>query len=337
MTKFLGAPFKRGAMVTPFFSVVIPTYNRSGLLKEAVHSIMDQSFEDFELLIVDDHSSDDTKNVVASFKDSRIKYISNDRTKGGAGTRNAGIFRAKGRWVAFLDDDDVWLSNKLELQYKKIQEVDSVVGLVYSGSAGYDFAGKRVISEHIPEKEGWIQEDLLYKNYIGTFSRVVIRADILKKVGGLDERFEAAQDWELCVRLAGTCKIAFIKEILTYSRFSNKDRITLNPEKKLKSALLFWQKYEHLIKGNFRLRYHAATQVFVLAFKQRDMGHIIRVLPWTFAGLFFDIENVSLVFGTIYYQFIRNPPPSAFRIFSRKNRIRHSHLYLGEVDTGELK
>ena len=224
MTKFLGAPFKRGAMITPFFSVVIPTYNRSELLKEAVHSIMDQSFEDFELLIVDDHSTDDTKNVVASFKDSRIKYIVNDRTKGGAGTRNAGIFRAKGHWVAFLDDDDVWLPNKLELQYKKIQEVDSAVGLIYSGSAAYDFTKMRVMSVCLPEKEGWVQKDLLYKNYVGTFSRVTIRADLLKKHGGLDERFEAVQDWELCVRIAGTCKIAFIKEILTYSRFSNKDR-----------------------------------------------------------------------------------------------------------------
>lgn len=295
-------------MVTPFFSVVIPTYNRSGLLKEAVHSIMDQSFEDFELLIVDDHSTDNTKNVVASFQDTRIKYIVNDRTKGGAGTRNAGIFRAKGDWVAFLDDDDVWLPNKLESEYKKIQEVDSAVGLVYSGSATYDFSKKRQLTVHVPEKEGWIQKDLLYKNYIGTFSRVSIQSDLLKKIGGLDERFESLQDRELFVRIASISKVVFIKKTLVYMRTSNTDRITTNHTKRLNGILLFYEKYKHLMNENRRLRHRSASLVFLFAFQQRNRKQILSALPWTVAGLFIDIPNLIWVSRMIYYHFRTRAP-----------------------------
>ena len=149
-------------MNKPFFTVVIPTYNRAELLKEAIQSVFDQTFENFELIVIDDHSTDKTKDVVSSFHDSRIKYILNDHAKGGAGTRNAGIFRAKGEWIAFLDDDDIWLPKKLELQYKKIQEIDCTVGLIYTGYAVYDFDKKREILVAIPKKDGSIQNDLLY-------------------------------------------------------------------------------------------------------------------------------------------------------------------------------
>ncbi|MFQ5769234.1 MAG: glycosyltransferase family 2 protein, partial [bacterium] len=147
-------------MKSPFFTVVIPTHNRAELLKEAIQSVLAQTFSDFELIVVDDHSTDNTRDVIASFRDSRIKYVLNDRTTGGAGTRNAGIFRAQGEWVAFLDDDDVWLPQKLALQYNKIQDVDDSVGLVYCGYATYDFDEKRDIFQYCPQKAGWIQNEL---------------------------------------------------------------------------------------------------------------------------------------------------------------------------------
>ena len=101
-------------MELPFFTVVIPTYNRSKLLKGAIQSVLKQTYENFELIVVDDASTDNTKNIVKSFYDNRIRYMMNYHAKGGAGARNAGIFIAKGKWVAFLDDDDIWLPEKLE-------------------------------------------------------------------------------------------------------------------------------------------------------------------------------------------------------------------------------
>ena len=91
---------------SPTFSVVIPTHNRAEMLREAIQSVLDQTFTDFELLVVDYHSSDNTAEVVASVADPRIIYLINDHARGGAGTRNAGTFRAKGEWVAFLDSDE---------------------------------------------------------------------------------------------------------------------------------------------------------------------------------------------------------------------------------------
>jgi glycosyltransferase involved in cell wall biosynthesis len=276
---------------TPFFSVIIPTRNRSKLLKESINSVLSQTFKDFEVIAVDDHSIDDTEDVVNSFQDPRVKYIINDRKSGGAGARNAGIFKAKGNWVAFLDDDDVWLPQKLELKFWKIKELDELVGLIYAGFARYDFDNKKVISIYMPQEEGWIQKDLLYKNCIGTLSTVAIRRDLLKKVGGLDERFEALQDRELYVRIAALTKVAFIKQVLVYYRLSSNDRISLNFENKLNGNLLFWKKYKKLINRSPKLCHRAASSVFIYAFLQRKWKIIFHSIPWTLGGIFFDIKN----------------------------------------------
>lgn len=287
-------------MAKPFFTVVIPTHNRSALLQEAIQSVLGQTFETFELIVVDDHSSDDTSEVVRSIQDNRIKYIVNNRSKGGAGARNSGIFQAKGIWVAFLDDDDVWLPNKLESDYKKIQQVDYSVGLVYSGSEAYDFTKMRGSPTLVPTIEGWVQKDLLYKNYVGTFSRVAIRTDLLKSIGGLDERFVSLQDRELFVRIAGISKVAFTNETLVRMRTSNADRITMNYRKRLIGSIMFSEKYKDLINDNPLLRHRSASLVFVFALKQRNVKQLLSALPWTFAGLFVDIRNIIWVSRTIY-------------------------------------
>jgi glycosyltransferase involved in cell wall biosynthesis len=286
-------------MQSPFFSIIIPTHNRSQLLGEAIRSVLTQTFEDFELIVVDDHSIDNTREVVTSFSDHRISYKLNDRSRGGAGARNAGILRAEGKWVAFLDDDDIWLPKKLESVYKKIQHADCTVGVVYSGSAVYDFVKKRRVIVKIPEKEGWIQSDQLYKNYIDTFSRVVIRNDVLRSVGGLDERFESLQDAELYIRLTSICKVLAVKEILTYTRDSNRDRITYDLRKKLDGNLLIQEKYEYLTRKNPCLRHRAASRVFVFAAATGSIGELFRALPWTFAGLIYDNSNFVWTFKTL--------------------------------------
>ena len=293
-------------MKIPFFTIVIPTFNRAVLLREAMQSVLAQTFKDFELIIVDDHSTDDTTNVVTSFHDSRIKYVLNDHNKGGSGARNVGIFRAKGDWIAFLDDDDIWLPKKLELQYEKIQSVDNTVGLIYTGFAFYDFDKDQEISIYTPKKAGWIKYDLLYCNCIGTFSTVAIRGNFLKKIGGLDERFEAMQDVELYVRITNISKVVFIKDMLAYLRDSRKNRISLNPQKKLRSILLFSRKYKKYIDGKPRLRHRVASQIFLFAFQQGDSRYIFSALPWTLAGIFVDIPNIIWLFRKLRSSIYRN-------------------------------
>lgn len=278
-------------MKKPFFSVIIPTYNRANLLSEAIQSVLNQTFSDYELIVVDDHSTDNTKSIVNSFSDKRIIYILNDRSGGGAGARNTGIFRARGEWIAFLDDDDVWLPEKLELLFKKIQEIDNEIGLIYNGFANYNFEKKKEISVIVPHKKGWIQKDILYTNYIGTFSAVSTKTALLKKIGGLDEQFTAMQDMELYVRIAGLAKIDFIKEKLSYIRQNNPDRISLNNNKKLNSSLLFYQKHRDLIKKSPRIRHRIESLIFINALRLKNLPNIYKYFLWTVAGIFFDTYN----------------------------------------------
>jgi glycosyltransferase involved in cell wall biosynthesis len=292
-------------MKTPFFTVVIPTYNRQQLVREAIQSVLDQTFQDFELIVVDDHSTDQTRKVVGSFSDSRIDFILNNRGRGGAGTRNAGIFRARGEWIAFLDDDDVWHSNKLSLLYDKIVKLGETAGLIYTGYATYDFKNNVEIEAHLPEREGWIQNDILYKNYIGTFSAVAIRTDLLRKVGGLDEEFSALQDVELYARVTRLTKVAFIKEILSRIRLSNQDRITLALEKKLESTILLWEKNRQLINRNIKLLQRAASRVLLYAIQTGEIAMIMKSLPLALMGLFVDIGNVYYTCRKILYFYYR--------------------------------
>ena len=97
-------------------SVIIPTYNRVNLLNRAINSVLRQTFSDFEVIVVDDSSEDDTKAVVETLKDPRIRYICHDENRGAAAARNTGIRVSRGEHIAFLDSDDEWLSKKLELQ-----------------------------------------------------------------------------------------------------------------------------------------------------------------------------------------------------------------------------
>jgi glycosyltransferase involved in cell wall biosynthesis len=310
----------------PFFSVIIPTYNRAEFLKEAIESVLCQTLQDFEVIIIDDHSGDDTKEVVTSFRDERIIYILNDRGRGGAGTRNAGIGRARGEWVAFLDDDDVWLPEKLDILYKKVQEVDQSVGLIYTGYAVYDFDKKVERNLFIPQKEGSMYKDLLYNNYIGALSSVAIRRDLLRIVGGFDQEFPGMQDVDLYVRIANISKVAFIKEKLVYMRRSNTDRISLDLQKKLKSSLLFWSKYKKIINKDLRLRQSAASRVFSYAIRQGNMKEALRNLPLTLSGLVLDISNFYAMWRRIlsffYYKIVS--AYSRYGILSYKKDIKSS-------------
>jgi glycosyltransferase involved in cell wall biosynthesis len=250
---------------SPFFSVIIPTHNRAGLLEQALQSVLEQTFTDFEVIVVDDHSTDDTQARLARYDDPRLTYFLNDHSRGGAGARNAGIARAKGQWIAFLDDDDVWLPQKLERQHQKIVTVSAEVGLVYTGYATYDFQRDRILAEFQPQKAGWILDDLLYENCITGFCGVVIRADLLKAVGGLDELLPSRQDIDLYVQIAQRAAIAYVAETLFYIRKGHAERVSINWENKLAGHRLFKEKYAHLIQPQPRLRHRIDSRIVIYA------------------------------------------------------------------------
>lgn len=277
---------------TPFFTVIIPTYNRAEFLGEAIKSVLSQTFQDFELIIVDDRSTESMQKVVDLYKDDRIAFMINSRSKGPAGARNSGMLEAKGKWIAFLDDDDVWLPQKLDLLYRKIRKADSETGLIYTGHSSFDFNKKQIITTYVPEKKGWIQQDLLYSNYIGTTSVVSIRSDIVRNVGYMDEEMFLFEDGEYYVRIAGLYKVDFVKEPLTYYRKFNNDKLSDNTINALNAYLLFNKKHHTLIVRRPRIRHRISSLIFICAFKLKRWGIVYEVLPWTAAGILYDFRNL---------------------------------------------
>ena len=186
----------------PKVSVIIPTYNRSNFLRAAVQSVLNQTFTDFDIVIVDDASEDDTQAVVASFSDDRIKCIRHPLNRQIAATRNTGMVNSGGEYIAFLDDDDQWLPEKLAKQVAILDGSASSVGAVYTAFDQVDVATKDVLRTIRPGKRGHILHELCIRNWIGTASTVCLRRRCLDEVGLFDESVAFGEEYDMWIRLA---------------------------------------------------------------------------------------------------------------------------------------
>ena len=176
-------------------SVITSTYNRSKSLLKAIKSVQKQTFEDWELIIVDDFSQDDTEQVVKSIKDDRIKYIRLGKNVGNdTCPKNKGILASKGEYIAFLDDDNTWRPDHLQALFNIIEreDVDGVYGDRYLHSTD-GTSGIGIHAEFDPML-------IMAKNYIDT-SDILLKRDVLFDLGGFDESFKKYIDWNLWVRL----------------------------------------------------------------------------------------------------------------------------------------
>lgn len=217
----------------PTVSVIIPTYNRAHLISRAIQSVLKQTYKDFEVIVIDDGSTDNTEYIIKQFqdKDNRIRYIKHKKNKGGSAARNAGIKLSKGDYIAFQDSDDEWLSEKLEKQMKFFEGAPSNVGVVYSGFWRIEGDTKNYIpSSQVTEKEGNVHKELLKGNFVTTQS-IVIRKECFEKAGMFDESLPRLQDWDLVLRLSKYYEFKCIDEPLVFSYFtpvsisSNKDAL----------------------------------------------------------------------------------------------------------------
>ncbi|WP_234571716.1 glycosyltransferase family 2 protein [Rhodohalobacter sp. 614A] len=245
-------------------SVIIPTYNRAHLITEAIDSVLSQTYNNFELLVVDDYSTDNTEKVIKSYNDSRIHYLANTRKKGAQGARNTGLFAAKGEWVAMLDSDDIWLPEKLEKQidYLLKKTKQKIVG-IGCGFASYDFKNNRIVSKRIPSKVAFSRKDLLYENCIGGFSVFIFKKKAAFRFNGFDEEFTARQDLDFYISLTDIGQIEMVKDVLVLYRFDNKNRITTDFSSHISSLILFKKKYADEINNDERLKNRIHSRLFL--------------------------------------------------------------------------
>lgn len=239
----------------PLISCVVPTHNRVVKLIRAIESILAQTYTNFEILIVNDQSVDNTEETVKLMAehDPRIKYLYNLK-KGANNARNFGIQNSKGQYIAFLDDDDIWLSTKLEKQLKIMQSLDSKYGVVYCTYARIDSEGK-IIKRHpgrfSAPKNGDILNHLLKRNSIGT-PTLLVKKEVFEKCGMFDPKYRSFQDWEFLTRVACDYYFFYVKEILVNVYESN-DSITRDKKGRVNTRYMHLMQFMYLYETRPRL------------------------------------------------------------------------------------
>lgn len=204
---------------TPFVSVVIPVYNREETIGRAVRSVLDQSYRNFELIIVDDCSRDRSLQVIQEFQDERIKVISLQQNCGANAARNRGIMESQGQYVAFQDSDDEWDKDKLQLQMKDMLNRDLTVS--FCAHCVIEGISRMIIPKDYENREKYeigLIDVLTERNVVST-QTLIIRKDIFEKIGCFDEDMPRLQDYEFVIRLAQTEKIGYVaKPLVTVYR-----------------------------------------------------------------------------------------------------------------------
>lgn len=202
-------------MMPPIFSVVIPTYNNSQMLKAALASVLQQSFQDYEIIVIDDGSTDGTRGVMESFKDSRLRYYFQDNSGLPAIARNNGIKYSKGRYAAFLDGDDIWYPEKLKKCYEIFEQHPEACLVCHNElirDKSGDIKGYSSYGPYAPE----MFRRLLYKGNCLSPSATVVKRNALFDVGLFNERrdFFAVEDYDLWLKLSQKYNFYFLNEIL---------------------------------------------------------------------------------------------------------------------------
>lgn len=204
-------------------SVIVPTYNRPEVLPRAIDSILNQTFGDFDVHIIDGGSTDDTRDVVEQYADDRVIYHRQDNDKGLSGARNIGLRFARGELIGFLDDDDEWHPTKLEKQLSRFDDSRSRLGLVYTGSRRV--RNQRTSSEFIPTQNGWVSKEIYRRNFVPSETPLV-RASCFDEVGDFDVSLPAREDWDMWIRIAQEYKFDYVPQILATAHLGRSDRMS---------------------------------------------------------------------------------------------------------------
>jgi glycosyltransferase involved in cell wall biosynthesis len=251
-------------MNEPHVSVIIPTHNRRDWLERAMCSALAQTESRLEVIVVDDASSDGTADFLGAqaAADSRVRVLRNSTALGGGGARNAGIAIARAPWVAFLDDDDEWMPEKLARQLRLLVAHPGAVAC--SASFEQHFPGGRV--RHFAVAAAPSLDDLLYDNVLGGASVCVCRRDTLVAIGGFDPRLRSAQDYDLWIRLRERGQIVACNEPLVKYREHDGLRITNQAASRYRGSRRLYIKHRRAMNDPTRRRHLA----FLCSLKARE-------------------------------------------------------------------
>ena len=200
---------------SPLVSVIIPSYERPNLVEQAIRSVLNQTHQNMELLVIDDHSPTPIAGVLDEkiLTDDRVNIIRLEENRGANSARNVGIRKSTGDFIAFLDDDDRWMEKKVQRQITAFNEAASDVGAVFTGLINVDDEGK-ILGKRIPARHETDTKSLLLGKSLAPFSTVMVQSKIIDHAGLLDERFPSWQDRDWYFRLSKHCTFESIREPL---------------------------------------------------------------------------------------------------------------------------
>lgn len=228
----------------PLISVVIPTYNRANTILQSVNSVLNQTYKNIELIVVDDCSTDDTLSKLNQINDSRLKIICHEKNKGQNAARNTGIKSCSGEYIAHHDSDDVWRLNKLEIQINKL--IEKKADIICCQTAVNDEISHKYIYNHPDSKlvkEGFISYNQLLKYNCTTTQTLLGKAECFKTVL-FDETQPRFTDWALSLDLVKKYNFYYQEAVLA-DVFQQQDSITKNPQKGVKGMEMLFEKHKN--------------------------------------------------------------------------------------------
>lgn len=239
-------------------SVIITTYKREpSMVLRAISSIISQTYQDIELIVVDDSPDDYAlrSSVESTVKEQgkqstkiEVRYIPHEKNLGACAARNTGLNASKGEYIAFLDDDDEWLPNKLEKQLKVMEQTEA--GLVYCGCYIKDDINGTIRERKAELYRGMVFDRLIFHNFIASTSFPLIRKECILAAGGFDTKMLAAQDYDVWLRIAEKFIVDYVAEPLVIYHEHGSEQISTNPQKKINGLERLNAKYKVLLDSN---------------------------------------------------------------------------------------
>jgi glycosyltransferase involved in cell wall biosynthesis len=294
-------------------SVIIPVYNGENTIRTAIESVLKQSFSNIELIVIDDGSTDSTLEIINNINDPRLEIFSYPNA-GLAASRNRGIEKASGDFISFIDADDLWTPDKLEVQYLALQNHPET-SIAYSWTDYIDESGNFIKSGRREKFSGYVYQQMLVSNFLENGSNLLAARKVFQEVGGFDESLNAAEDWDMCLRLSAQYKFVCVEKVQILYRLS------LNSM----SANLIKQESASLTVINRAFNYHQSIPFQkskslsisllykYLFFKAIDANLLESVVDRNCSHRLADIHKFNVFIATRYfYTWIINNPSIIF-------------------------
>lgn len=254
----------------PFISVIIPVYNKANFLAKTLQSVFDQKFKDFEVIIVNDGSTDNSLELIEQFKDKRLQVF-NQGNQGASMARNFGINQAQSKWIALLDADDIWSDNHLEEICNTIQKLPKakVVSTAYQIELYYNFVKQPAFSKPRPKAISYIDDYFAYSLIDPLFwtSTLAFTKTSFKETGGFDPTLKTGQDIDLIIRFALKYRLGYNPKVtLSYKRFTENN---LSSQVNLQEKSKYIEKHKETEKINESLKYYLDINRYSLALQAK--------------------------------------------------------------------